>query len=162
MNTNLRIEHLSDHKDAIPTIVSWIYDQWHPMFPEMTLDGLAAGFADHTTPKKIPETFVVLLEDEIIGTATIVENDMETRLDLTPWLAAVYVKSEYRSQGIGSRLVQALMDEAAALGIERFYLFTPDRVSFYARLGWKILEETEYRGENVTVMYYLPGQVLGQ
>jgi N-acetylglutamate synthase-like GNAT family acetyltransferase len=75
-------------------------------------------------------------------------------MDLTPWLAAVYIKTDCRGLGIGSQLVQALMDEAKILGLERFYLFTPNRASFYARLGWQVLEETAYRGEQVTVMVY--------
>jgi N-acetylglutamate synthase-like GNAT family acetyltransferase len=44
--------------------------------------------------------------------------------------------------------------EAKQLGVVRFYLITPDRASFYARLGWKKLETTEYRGETVTIMAY--------
>ena len=40
------------------------------------------------------------------------------------------------------------------LGVERLYLFTSDRMNFYCRLGWKAFEDTEYRGENVTIMSY--------
>lgn len=44
------------------------------------------------------------------------------------------------------------MARAAELGVERIYLFTPDQMLFYARLGWSALEVVEYRGETVTIM----------
>ena len=44
------------------------------------------------------------------------------------------------------------MREAKQAGIETLYLFTPDRVSFYEKLGWQILKEEVYRGHLVTMM----------
>jgi N-acetylglutamate synthase-like GNAT family acetyltransferase len=98
--------------------------------------------------------FVALIAGQVVGTASLVTYDMSTRRDLSPWLAAVYIKSDCRRKGLGSQLVQAVMDEAAQLELERFYLFTPNQVPFYARLGWQVLEETEYRSEQITVMVY--------
>jgi N-acetylglutamate synthase-like GNAT family acetyltransferase len=92
-------------------------------------------------------------EDDVpIGTAALVEFDMETRRDLTPWLADVVVSPERRGSGIGTRVVEFIVERARELGVRRLYLFTPDRESFYARMGWSVLERTEYRGEPVVVM----------
>jgi hypothetical protein len=46
------------------------------------------------------------------------------------------------------------MDEALALGVDALYLFTPDKMSFYGRLGWQVLEQMQHRGTDVTVMVY--------
>ena len=46
------------------------------------------------------------------------------------------------------------MQEAKTLGVKKLYLFTPDRMSFYSRLGWKVFGHTECRGEYVTIMSY--------
>jgi hypothetical protein len=48
------------------------------------------------------------------------------------------------------------MEEATFLGLDEIYLLTPNRTPFYARLEWKELEKTAYRGENVTIMVYKP------
>ena len=53
-------------------------------------------------------TLIALLNDQPVGTASIFLDDMDTRADLSPWLAAVYVPPEHRSQGIGTCLVQAI------------------------------------------------------
>ena len=105
-------------------------------------------------PGQIPETFVAVEDGEPLGTASLVAHDLAERMDLSPWLAAVYVAPEFRNRGVGSALVQAVMDEALALGVEELYLFTPDKMSFYGRLGWKVLELREHHGTDVTVMVY--------
>jgi len=46
------------------------------------------------------------------------------------------------------------MDEAQALDVERLYLFTPEKMSFYGRLEWQVLERAEHQGRDVTVMAY--------
>lgn len=57
-----------------------------------------------------------------MGTASSVLEDVSTCLDLSPWLASVYVVLAYRGQGIGSKLVEAIEGVARRLHV--------------ARLGW--------------------------
>ena len=73
-------------------------------------------------------------------------------MELSPWLAAVYVLPEFRRQGIGSQLVRAIEETGKRLLLERLYLFTPDREAFYARLGWSLLELAEYRNHTNVIM----------
>ena len=154
MPSEIKIEHLKEHRAAIPEISGWLHAEWGHQMPDIFPSKLTKIYENRLSLHQIPETFVALQDHEVVGTASLVTHDMSTRMDLSPWLAAVYIKAECRALGIGSQLVQAIMDEAKILGLERFYLFTPDQASFYARLGWQVLEETEYRGEQVTVMVY--------
>jgi N-acetylglutamate synthase-like GNAT family acetyltransferase len=154
-SSETKVEHLGRHEKAIPEIVSWVYAEWGHRIPGVSSETLTTAFQKRLTSHRIPETLIALVDEQIVGTASIVHHDMSTRMELSPWLAAVYVKSEFRGQGIGSKLVQAIMDESAFLGVKRLFLFTPDQALFYARLGWQVSEETEYRGEQVTVMEYL-------
>jgi len=105
-------------------------------------------------PGCIPETFVAVEGEVPLGTASLVAHDLAERMDLSPWLAAVYVAPEFRNRGVGSSLVRAVMDAALALGEEVLYLFTPDKARFYGRLGWGVLEHREHHGTDVTVMVY--------
>jgi predicted N-acetyltransferase YhbS len=124
------------------------------MSPDTTLETLCREFEGRMVPGQIPEMFVAVENGEPVGTASLVVHDLAERKDLSPWLAAVYVAPEFRNRGIGSALVRTVMNEALVLGVEEFYLFTPDKASFYSRLGWKVLEHRERRGEDVTVMVY--------
>jgi len=78
---------------------------------------------------------------------------MDTRSEFTPWLVSDFVAPTYRNRGVGSSLVRHVMQQASDAGIEKLYLFTPDRASFYEKLGWQILNVELYRGHGVTVMF---------
>jgi N-acetylglutamate synthase-like GNAT family acetyltransferase len=99
----------------------------------------------------VPSTFIAKTT-ELLGSAAIVENDMDTKPELTPWLASVFVAPEYRNQGIGSQLVKHVMQKAKQAGIKAIYLFTPDQTIFYQKLGWEVISTEEYREHSVTVM----------
>ncbi len=120
----------------------------------MMPEDFISAFEQRTTVHTIPETFVAVENNTPIGMASLVEHDMLTRMDLSPWLAAVYVDLEFRNRGVGSGLVRSVMQEAGVLGLDRLYLFTPDRMSFYRRLGWERVEQSTYRGEQVAIMLY--------
>lgn len=79
---------------------------------------------------------------------------MDTRMDLSPWLAGVFVAPDHRRHGVGAALVQRVIGEATALGVERLYLYTPSTEHFYSCLGWSLVERTSYRGADVAVMSY--------
>ena len=151
----MKIEHLAVHSRVIPILATWVYDEWgHWMEPDATPETLVTTFEERTVRGQIPETFVAVQDGKPLGTASLVLHDMAARMDLSPWLAAVYVAPEFRNRGIGSALVGAVMDEAKALGVQDLYLFTPDRMRFYGRLGWKVLEHRAHQGADVTVMVY--------
>jgi len=149
------VTQVLDLKDApryIQRLAEWHHHEWASLNPDRTLAQRIAYMQSYLSNELVPSTFIAK-GNGLMGSAAIVANDMETKPELTPWLASVFVAPECRNQGIGSRLVTHVMQQARAAAISRLFLFTPDRVSFYRRLGWQILNEENYRGHNVTVMY---------
>ncbi|MFG2922798.1 GNAT family N-acetyltransferase [Streptomyces sp. NPDC048305] len=59
------------------------------------------------------------------------------------WICDVYVDLPARGQGLGTRLVTAVRDELAPLGVRRFMLATKDAHGVYARLGFAPLAEPD-------------------
>jgi GNAT superfamily N-acetyltransferase len=148
----MEIKKLKDHPEYIPTLAKWHYDQWAYLSPGASLERRISFLASQIESDDIPETFVAVLGNTLLGSASLVPHDMETRMELTPWLASVYVATEQRKQGIGSALVRHVVREAARRGYQALFLFTPDQQALYASLGWSTFEKTEYRGYDVEIM----------
>jgi GNAT superfamily N-acetyltransferase len=148
----MNIAYLADKPDYLAPVVAWVHGYWGHLPPPRTLEQVAERFRTHLNRDRAPLTLVALEGDTILGTASLFLQDMSTRLDLSPWLAAVYVTPEVRRRGIGAALVRAVEEQASALGYTRLYLFTPDQDHFYARLGWTPLERAEYRTQSVVIM----------
>ncbi|NMH72361.1 GNAT family N-acetyltransferase [Bacillus sp. RO2] len=89
-----------------------------------------------TTSSDIPRFYVAVEEGEIIGTYAILRNDINSRQDLCPWLACLYVAEEHRGKGIGAKLLDHGLSVAAEKGYENLYL-TTDLENYYERYGWE-------------------------
>ncbi len=148
----LTISFLADTPQHLPTVASWIFDEWDHLIPGFTLEKLEAKLKGYLNKDTVPLALVALSDGLPVGTASIQPEDMSTRPDLSPWLAAVYVAPDYRNKGIGAQLVKGIENAARSLGIRKLYLFTPDQEKFYARLGWSLMETTNYRDQQVVIM----------
>lgn len=152
----MTIEYLADRREFIPTLARWLHTEWGHLRPGERIDDRAARLAGVCGHCQIPTAFVAVAGDQLLGTASLVEHDMATRPELSPWLASVFVSPEHRSRGIGAALVERVVQEARALGTLRLYLYTPGPGTLYSTLGWSIVERTFYRelwGEqDITIM----------
>ena len=135
----------------IPVLAGWHHNEWADLNPDITVDQRAEWMQSYLTEKLVPSTFVAE-EKELLGSAAIVEHDMDTKPDLSPWLASVFVSPAHRNQGIGTNLVIHVMEKAKESGIQTLYLFTADKEGFYQKLGWETISKEIYRGHLVTVM----------
>ena len=88
----------------------------------------------------VPQWYVVLRGNEIIGGAGIIANDFHERKDLTPNLCALYVEEAFRCQGIAGSQCRCL------------YLVT-EHTSFYERYGWEFLCLVQEEGGGMIRMY---------
>ena len=135
----------------LKVIAQWLHGQWGGITGS-TLDAFLGGLQNRAGSTCVPFTLVAFEGIVPVGTASVVEQDMDTHPHLTPWLACVYVSADSRQKGIGSRLCEAAFSRTGELGIDRLYLFTPDRMRFYTRLGWSSMQQVSYRGEQVSIM----------
>lgn len=149
----MHLDDLAKHLHHLPTLAGWHHAEWGYLHPGETEQDRQERLREEAlADEEIPLVVVAMDGDTVLGSASLVEYDMETHEEWSPWLASVYVAPSFRGQGVGTALVERIMDEAQRMGVDTLYLFTPDRASFYARLGWSpILHET-YHGEPVTIM----------
>jgi GNAT superfamily N-acetyltransferase len=153
----MEIVNLKERFEVIPTLAAWHHAQWGELNPQKTLDDRISAFERHLTETPVPATFVAIEDGQPLGSASLVEHDLPTHSQLSPWLASVYVAAEHRRRGIGGQLVRRVMEEARQLGVETLYLFTLDQEKFYSELGWSLLERGEYHGFPIAIMTYRPG-----
>jgi predicted N-acetyltransferase YhbS len=136
-----RIDHLFRHAHLTDAVARLIYEEfWKERKGGHTVESLTAHLRTATDPGRIPLCLVALVGDEFAGTVNLIDNDDAKRAHLHPWLAAMVVVGRFRGQGIGTRLVQALLAEAATLGFGCVY-FGTDGPRFYARLGAELHEQ---------------------
>ncbi len=148
----MRIANIADHPECAETVARWQWDEWGHLDPADSLAARIASLRDQTDPDRIPTTYLALDDGEALGAASLVADDMGTHRELSPWLASVYVAPAARGRGVASALVRRVVTHAAAMGVARLYLYTPDAQGLYAKLGWQVIATEYFEGHPVTIM----------
>jgi len=148
----MKIVNLREHAEFIPTMAVWHHDQWGYLNPGGSVEKRISSLEAELESDEIPKTFVAVSDGKLLGSDSLIPHDMETRMELAPWLASVFVDPELRKQGIGSALVRYVVQEACSRGYQTIYLYTPDRMAFYEGLGWTFMERADQKGHQVDIM----------
>ena len=148
----MRIAFLADHPEVIDTLARWHYDEWQGLIPEWSYQEAHRELATHTGRAAVPTTIVAFEGDELIGSASLLVEDLPQWKHLTPWVASVFVAPAWRGKRIGSRLVEEMVAVAGQLGVATVYLLTEGQSDFYRKLGWATVEVSPARGHPITIM----------
>ena len=95
-----------------------------------------AGLHEEGVEKRI-DGFLVARENGTIVGAVGMEASGQVAL-----LRSMVVDPSTRKSGLGTRLCDALLDEARRLGVREMYLLTIDAQDFFARFGFEIVERS--------------------
>lgn len=133
--TEASAEALADINKLLPQIRSNPEDQ-HASFEELK----------SITDDQNAMMFVARDDDRIVGMATLYA---VTRIGRHGYVEDVVVDNAYRGQGLGKKLMHALIDYAREHGFKQVYLTTnPSRVAahgLYQSLGFKIKETDVFK-----------------
>ena len=150
-----RIQFLADAPSHVDQLADWHHAQWQSLYADWTHGAARAELLEHARCKTLPTTLVLTENDELLGSVSLLKVDAEALSHIGgPWLASLYVKESARGKGLGAQLVEALMQHADRISIEKIFLFTPEHKVFYQQLGWKPLQQENLNGQLVDVMSY--------
>ncbi|MDP4087495.1 MAG: GNAT family N-acetyltransferase [Bacillota bacterium] len=86
----------------------------------------------------LPQWYLLLDDDKIIGCAGLITNDFISRMDLYPWVCALYVEKEYRGNSYGTILLDKAKKDAKEGGFNHLYLCT-DHIGYYEKYGFEYI-----------------------
>ena len=150
--SSVRIGYLIDYPDLVDELAGLHFAEWSYLRPDETLAERNHRLRLCCGRSGVPTVLVAVAHGRICGSAMLVAHDMETRPELSPWLAGVYVVPAWRRKGLGAALIQRAVDAATAAGVKTLYLYTPGTEALYARLGCAVIERCKFRGVEVSLM----------
>ena len=143
------IIRLTDAPHRLERLASWFHEKWGiPLsaYKESMQDCLSGDCA-------VPEWYVAVENDRIIGGAGVIENDFHDRPDLSPNVCALFVEPDRRGEGIAGAILEFICKDMKKRGINTLYLVT-DHTSFYERYGWEFFCHVRCDGdEQLSRMY---------
>ena len=148
----LRIVTLADAPALLPTVARWHWDEWGAGDPGGSLATWTEGLRRRAQRDRPPVTWLALRGEEPVGSIALLERDMATHPELSPWLATLFVVPGQRGRGVAGALVAHCEAAATALGFADLFLYTDAAEGYYARRGWSTLHREPYAGADKAVM----------
>ena len=133
----------------------WAYAAWHHEFPDDTvqtyLDQYALAASNSSRLLEIHAA--ITAQDELLAIGTLVDDDdLPGATEPGPWLASVYVTPNARRVGIGSTIVEYIVNRSRELGYSSLYLYTTNQQDWYLSKGWVRVRKTRLNNLAHTVM----------
>ena len=133
---------LRDKPDMLQKAAAWFHQKWG-----VPMEAYRESMEDCLTGKgPVPQWYLALDGERIVGGMGVIENDFHHRKDLAPNVCAVYTEEDRRCQGIAGALLGLVCRDMKELGIPTLYLVT-DHTSFYERYGWEFYCMVQGGGE---------------
>ena len=154
------IAPLWGHRELASLLAGWHHDEfgylyderiWNREIATLEFDAMAEpGSRDVTW---IAFEGAVADDGSLLGSISLIaSDDLPGFEDLSPWLASLYITRRARGAGLGTRLVECVMTEAAVRGHDYVHLFTAGQDAYYLARGWRVIAEVDHRGERAVVM----------
>ena len=153
---SFKVVSLAEHPHHWQTAAEWSYEAWHHEFPSDTVQTYLDQYAlAQSKPEQLLEVFAAVTDkDQLLGVSTLVHDDeLPDAPEPGPWLAAVFVTPDARKLGVGSALVQQVVNRARELDYPKIYLYTEHQENWYASTGWVKIRDIIFLGLHHTVMH---------
>jgi len=86
--------------------------------------------------KELPQCYIMLNDERIIGYYQLVELELIMRKDLSPWITCVFIDPQERGRHLSSKLLEHGRTIGGKLGYPKVYL-TTDHIQFYEKYGFR-------------------------
>ena len=147
----VEVVNLIDNQQYLEEVSKWIWQEWSKEHGAK-LEDIIYRSKHSINANNVPQMYIAKYKNEVIGVVSIWTNDLTARQDLSPWMATLYVKQEFRKMGVGKKLQYKCIQEAKKMKYKNLYLIT-DHENYYEKTGWKLLEKAPLGDGNYTKIY---------
>lgn len=151
----MKIVLLSDHPHLIPSLANqWYETLGKSWVPNATIQSAEERFISHLNHDRLPLAYVMLDDQQNpIGMVCLRVNE-SIRTELTPWLGGLFIHPDHRRRGHGEKLINCVKQQTKVMNFNKLYLLTfdPSLPTWYARLGWELLDNDTFLGKPIVIM----------
>lgn len=148
----MEIRFLNCHPEHAPALARLQVAAWQHLYTNWDEATALAEFAAQQKDGTLPTTLIACEGDELLGSVSLIHDDLPGWETLNPWLASLLVLPAQRRRGIGGTLLRAAEGLLVAAGVTTAYLFTEHRQQWFSARGWLHHADTVVVGYPATLM----------
>ena len=131
----MKIISIRETPEYTERAINYFQENWKGVLPIIYRDCITHSLG---SIKPLPQWYLLEKDNEIIGCAGLITNDFISRMDLYPWICAIFIEEEHRGNAFGSLLIEKAKQDAKIAGFDVVYLSTT-HIGLYEKYGFKYI-----------------------
>ncbi|MCL2366921.1 MAG: GNAT family N-acetyltransferase [Oscillospiraceae bacterium] len=133
--TVVNIRENPEYKDQA---ITYIQSKWGTRRNKRVYEDCILNSIGAKSP--LPVWYLLMDSGIVIGCAGLITNDFISRMDLGPWLCALFIDKKYRGQSLGSLLISQAKEDVGKMGFDQLFLCT-DHKGYYEKYGFTYISD---------------------
>jgi N-acetylglutamate synthase-like GNAT family acetyltransferase len=147
----MKIISIRDNPNHKNKAIEYFQENWKSVWPVIYEDSINNCIK---AKNPLPQWYLLKKESEIIGCAGLITNDFISRMDLYPWVCAIFIEEKHRGNGYGSLLMEKAKIDAKEAGFKHLYLCT-GHIGYYEKYGFEYIGQGYHPWEEESRIYKL-------
>lgn len=131
--------------------IQYLQNSWSEISPIIYEDCIANCI---NAAQVLPQWYLLEKDNKIIGCAGLVTNDFISRMDLYPWLCALFIEEEYRGHNYGNLLIEQAKKDTKEFGFIFLNLST-HHIGYYEKFGFQYIGQGYHPWEEESRIYQI-------
>ena len=129
----MQVVSIRENPELRDKAIAYIQSKWANENSKMVYEDCITHCIDSDV--SLPQWYLLIENDKIIGCSGLITNDFISRMDLYPWVCAFFVEEECRGQTYGALLLQKAKEDSKKAGFSNLYLCS-DHEGYYEKYGF--------------------------
>lgn len=131
--------------------IAYFQKSWFEVSPTLYEDSISKSIE---AEQFLPQWYLLEKDGEIIGCAGLITNDFISRMDLYPWICAIYVDEKHRGNSYSQHFIEHAKNDTKKGGFKYLNLCT-DHIGFYEKYGFKYIGNGFHPWEEESRIYQI-------
>lgn len=132
----MKVVSIKENKEYLSLMIEYFQRIWASDDSKMVYEDCITHALDYQDT--LSNWYLLMDNETIIGCVGLISNDFVSRMDLTPYLCALYIEESYRGHNYASLLIEKVKEDCLKLGYDNLYLCT-DHIGYYEHFGFEYL-----------------------
>lgn len=147
----MKIISLRENPEYKDTAIKYFQSKWTGVPGIVYKDSISHALTTHSA---LPQWYLLEKDEEIIGCAGLITNDFISRMDLYPWVCAVFIEEKHRGNAYSSLLLEKAKIDSAKAGFENLYLST-SHIGYYEKFGFSYIGQGYHPWDEESRIYQI-------
>lgn len=144
----ISVRESPEYKDRT---IKFLQDSWNEVYPMLYEDCIANCIG---AENDLPQWYLLEKEGDIIGCAGLITNDFISRMDLYPWICAVFISESERGNNYAKLLIEKAQEDSKRFGFKYLNLST-EHIGYYEKFGFKYIGQGYHPWEEESRIYQI-------